>query len=90
MCIRDRYTLSSMNDEINGLKKDISDKVHSENVKLYRNIEDSLKSNDYSDRVLANYRMIRTLNKSMLVIILLSVFNFFGLAILILLRFGLI
>lgn len=85
-----QYTLSSMNDEINGLKKDISDKVHTENVKLYRNIEDSLKSNDYSDRVLANYRMIRTLKKSMSVIILLSVFNFFGIAILILLRFGLI
>ncbi|MCR4674741.1 MAG: hypothetical protein K5675_07010 [Lachnospiraceae bacterium] len=42
-------TLSSVSQSVEGIKNDLYDKVHNENVKVYRNIQDLLKERDEQD-----------------------------------------
>lgn len=46
-CIKD--TLENMTSDLGSLKGDISEKVHSENVKQYRNIQDLMKEMDQTE-----------------------------------------
>ena len=42
-------TLASVSESVEGIKTDLYDKVHNENVKVYRNIQDLLKERDEQD-----------------------------------------
>ena len=42
-------TLSAVSESVEGIKSDLYDKVHNENVKVYRNIQDLLKERDEQD-----------------------------------------
>ena len=47
-------TLNSMNESLEIIKADLSEKVHTENVKVYRNIQDLMKELDHSEEDLAD------------------------------------
>lgn len=47
-------TLNSMNESLEVIKADLSEKVHTENVKVYRNIQDLMKELDHSEEDLAD------------------------------------
>ena len=42
-------TLNSVSESVEGIKTDLYEKVHNENVKVYRNIQDLLKERDEQD-----------------------------------------
>ena len=47
-------TLNSLNERLEVIKADLSEKVHTENVKVYRNIQDLMKELDHSEEDLAD------------------------------------
>ncbi|MCR4782161.1 MAG: hypothetical protein K5851_05435, partial [Lachnospiraceae bacterium] len=89
MAVQD--TLSSMNEGLTKLKGDISEKVHSENVKVYRNIQDLLSEKDKNceaeEKIENGFKGTRSQNTFL---ILLSFLNLGALVVLILLQLGLI
>lgn len=75
-----KETLSELNTQLGVVKADLSDKVHSENVKCYRNLADILKSvEDKLDKANEIEKKVISVHKCTIAIIVLSVINMLGL-----------
>ncbi len=89
MAVQD--TLNSMNEGLTGLKSEISDKVHSENVKVYRNIQDLLTEKDRTDEatevINEGFKGVKAQNTFL---VLMSILNLGALVVAILLQLGII
>lgn len=72
--------LSELNVQLDGVKTDLSDKVHSENVKCYRNLAELLKSIELRlDRTDEIEKKVSSVHKCTIAIIILSILNMLGL-----------
>ena len=75
-----KNTLSELNAQLEVVKSDLSDKVHSENVKCYRNLADLLKSvEEKLDKANEIEKKVISVHKCTIAIIVLSVINMLGL-----------
>lgn len=87
-----KETLQSITEQLNTIKGELSEKVHSENVKCYRNVADLFKSmDDKMDAVKNDHQAVaqkvNTLHKCSVAIIVLSILNMLGLAVMVILQF---
>lgn len=72
--------LSELNVQLDGVKTDLSDKVHSENVKCYRNLAELLKSVELKlDGANEIEKKVSSVHKCTIAIIILSILNMLGL-----------
>lgn len=88
-----KETLSSLTEQLDTIKGELSEKVHSENVKCYRNVADLFKSmDDKMDAVKKDNEItmikVASVHKCTVAIIVLSVVNLLGLAVLALYELG--
>lgn len=84
-----KNTLSELNAQLEVVKSDLSDKVHSENVQCYRNLADLLKSvEEKLDKANEIEKKVISVHKCTVAIIVLSVVNMLGLAALALYEMG--
>ena len=75
-----KNALSELNAQLEVVKSDLSDKVHSENVQCYRNLADILKSVEAKlDKANELEKKVDSVHKCTKVIIVLSVINMLGL-----------
>lgn len=82
-------SLSELNDQLIALKQEISEKVHTENVKCYRNIQDLFKSMDEKvDSVYAIEKQIKSAKTFSILTFVFALINTFGLIVLALYAFG--
>lgn len=88
MAVQD--TLNSMNESLGKLKSDLSDKVHSENVKVYRNLQDLI--NEKNDATVSEdiSKGFKTVKHQNVFIIILSILNLAAVAMFMLIQFGFI
>jgi len=76
-----KNALSELNAQLEVVKSDLSDKVHSENVQCYRNLADILKSvEEKLDKANELEKKMISVHKCTIAIIVLSVINMLGLA----------
>ncbi len=76
-----KNALSELNAQLEVVKSDLSDKVHSENVQCYRNLADLLKSVEGKlDKANEIEKKVISVHKCTIAIIVLSVINMLGLA----------
>ena len=76
-----KNALSELNAQLEVVKSDLSDKVHSENVQCYRNLADILKSVESKlDKANEIEKKITSVHKCTVAIVVLSVINMIGLA----------
>ena len=76
-----KNALSELNAQLEVVKSDLSDKVHSENVQCYRNLADILKSvEEKLDKANELEKKVISVHKCTIAIIVLSVINMLGLA----------
>lgn len=76
-----KEALSELNTQLEVVKSDLSDKVHSENVQCYRNLADLLKSVEAKlDKANEIEKKVTSVHKCTVAIIVLSVINMIGLA----------
>lgn len=81
--------LESITPQLETIKTELSEKVHTENVKCYRNISDLFKSmEDKLDKVNDVEQKVNTVRKCTIVIIVLAVINMLGLTALALYELG--
>lgn len=84
-----KNTLSELNTQLGVVKADLSDKVHSENVKCYRNLADILKSvEEKLDKANEIEKKVISVHKCTIAIIVLTVINMLGLTALALYEMG--
>ena len=84
-----KTTLSELNTQLGVVKADLSDKVHSENVKCYRNLADLLKSvEEKLDKANEIEKKVISVHKCVIAVIVLSVINMLGLTALALYEMG--
>lgn len=86
-------TLPALNTQLEVLKEDLSEKVHSENVKGYRNVSDLIKILEDKMNVLKNTeqnieKKSDAIHKCVILLVVFSVFNFLGIAGMLLLELG--
>ena len=76
-----KNSLSELNTQLEVVKSDLSDKVHSENVQCYRNLADLLKSvEEKLDKANEIETKVISVHKCTVAVIVLSVINMLGLA----------
>lgn len=76
-----KNALSELNAQLEVVKSDLSDKVHSENVQCYRNLADLLKSVEGKlDKANEIEKKVISVHKCTVAVIVLSVINMLGLA----------
>jgi len=76
-----KNALSELNAQLEVVKSDLSDKVHSENVQCYRNLADLLKSvEEKLDKANEIEKKVISVHKCTIAIIVLSAINMLGLA----------
>lgn len=76
-----KNTLSELNAQLEVVKSDLSDKVHSENVQCYRNLADLLKSvEEKLDRANELEAKVDSVHKCTVAVIVISVINMLGIA----------
>ena len=81
--------LESITPQLETIKTELSEKVHTENVKCYRNISDLFKSmEDKLDKVNDVEQKVNTVRKCTIAIIVLAVINMLGLTALALYELG--
>ena len=86
-----KNALSELNNQLEVVKSDLSDKVHSENVKCYRNLADLLKSvEEKLDKANEIEKKVVSVHKCTVAIIVLTVINMLGLTALALYETGII
>ncbi len=74
-----KNSLSELNTQLEVVKSDLSDKVHSENVQCYRNLADLLKSvEEKLDRANEIEKRVISVHKCTVAVIVLSVINMLG------------
>lgn len=84
-----KEALSELNTQLEVVKTDLSDKVHSENVKCYRNLADLLKSVENKlDKANEIEKKVISVHKCTVAIIVLSIINMLGLTALALYELG--
>ena len=88
-----RETLGALTEQLDTIKAELSDKVHSENVKCYRNIADLFKSMDEKLDAAKNDNQITMqkvdgVHKCVVVIIVLTILNMLGLTVITLFELG--
>lgn len=88
-----RETLESLTEQLDTIKGELSEKVHSENVKCYRNIADLFKSMDEKLDAVKNdnqetMQKVASIHKCTIAIIILTVLNAIGLILSLLLNAG--
>lgn len=88
-----RETLAAITEQLDTIKGELSEKVHSENVKCYRNIADLFKSMDEKMESMktSNQTTVEkaaSIYKCTIAVIILSVINMLGLVVSLLLQFG--
>ena len=84
-----KNALSELNAQLEVVKSDLSDKVHSENVQCYRNLADLLKSVESKlDKANEIEKKVISVHKCTVAVIVLSVINMLGLVGLALLELG--
>lgn len=88
-----RETLESLTEQLDTIKGELSEKVHSENVKCYRNVADLFKSMD--DKMSAVKKenqvvlqKVTSVHKCTIAVIVLSIVNMIGLVVSVLLNMG--
>ena len=75
-----KNALSELNAQLEVVKSDLSDKVHSENVQCYRNLADILKSVEAKlDKANELEKKVNSVHKGIVAVIVLSVINMLGL-----------
>lgn len=87
-----KETLTSITTQLDTIKGELSEKVHSENVKCYRNVSDLFKSMDekvdaIKDESEVIGQKVKSVHKCTIAIIVLSVINMLGLAAVVVLQF---
>ena len=84
-----KNALSELNTQLEVVKTDLSDKVHSENVQCYRNLADLLKSvEEKLDKANVIEKKVSSVHKCTIAVIVLSVINMLGLTALALYELG--
>ena len=84
-----KEALSELNTQLEVVKSDLSDKVHSENVKCYRNLADLLKSVENKlEKANEIEKKVISVHKCVIAIIVLSIINMLALAALALYELG--
>ena len=84
-----KNALSELNTQLEVVKTDLSDKVHSENVQCYRNLADLLKSvEEKLDKANVIEKKVSAVHKCTIAVIVLSVINMLGLTALALYELG--
>lgn len=84
-----KNALSELNTQLEVVKSDLSDKVHSENVQCYRNLADLLKSVEGKlDKANDIEKKVKSVHKCTIAVIVLSVINMLGLTVLALYELG--
>ena len=88
-----RETLALLTEQLDNIKEELSNKVHSENVKCYRNIADLFKSmDDKMDTVKKENQFILQkadfIHKCTIAVIVLSVLNMIGIAVSVFINIG--
>jgi hypothetical protein len=84
-----KESLEALTSQLETLKADLSEKVHSENVKCYRNVADLLKCvEDKVDGTLLIENKVSSVHKSVTAVIILTIINMLGLAALVLYELG--
>ena len=84
-----KNALSELNTQLEVVKSDLSDKVHSENVQCYRNLADLLKSVEGKlDKANEIEKKVTSVHKCTVAVIVLSVINMLGLTALALYELG--
>ena len=74
-----KNSLSELNNQLEVVKSDLSDKVHSENVQCYRNLADLLKSvEEKLDKANEIETKVNSVHKCTVAVIVLSVINMLG------------
>lgn len=87
--------LPSLNTQLETLKTDLSEKVHSENVKCYRNVSDLIKSVDDKMELLKNTeqnveRKAGVIQKCAIALLVLTAINMIGIVAVVLMELGII
>ena len=88
-----KETLASVNAQLDTIKGELSEKVHTENVKCFRNISDLFKCMDekvdsIQNAQLANEKKVKAIHKCTIALIVLSVINMLGITAVILMELG--
>lgn len=88
-----RETLESLTEQLDTIKGELSEKVHSENVKCYRNVADLFKSMDEKMDAVKNDHQVTmqkmdSIHKCTIAIIVLTILNMLGLTVLALNELG--
>ena len=84
-----KEALEALTSQLETLKADLSEKVHSENVKCYRNVADLLKCvEDKVDGTLLIEKKVSSVHKRVTAVIVLTIINMLGLAALVLYELG--
>ncbi len=88
-----KNTLSSLNAQLEVVKSELSEKVHSENVKCYRNVSDLLKNLEDKLEVMAKVEhnidnKTKTIKGCTIAIIVLTIINMLGIAAIVLFELG--
>jgi vacuolar-type H+-ATPase subunit I/STV1 len=89
MAVQD--TLNSMNESLGKLKSELSDKVHTENVKVYRNLQDLINEKNDNNSISEDMdKSFRTVKHQNVFLIILSILNLAAVAAFMLIQFGFI
>lgn len=88
-----KETLASVNAQLETIKGELSEKVHTENVKCYRNISDLFKDMDEKVEVIQNVeqnvdKKVKSVHKCTVALIVLTIINMLGLTAVILMELG--
>lgn len=88
-----KNTLSSLNAQLEVVKSELSEKVHSENVKCYRNVSDLLKNLEDKLEVIAKVEhnidnKTKTIKGCTIALVVLTIINMLGIAAIVLFELG--
>jgi transposase len=84
-----KESLEALTSQLDTLKADLSEKIHSENVKCYRNMADLMKClEDKVDATVIVEERVASVNRGVVAVIILTVINMLGLAALALYELG--
>ena len=88
-----KETLASVNAQLETIKGELSEKVHTENVKCFRNISDFFKGMDEKVDAIQNAEVavekkVKAVHKCTIALIVLTIFNMLGVTAVILMELG--
>ena len=70
-------SLDGMNRQLEGMKTEISDKIHSEDVKVYRNLQDFIKEQDHHEddekQLVKRYKSLRNREHFIMILLVINI-----------------